>query len=276
MMLIDGILQRCGVDRDTDLTESALLAVWTRSASPAPLDCSGRSFAWRAESRGNDRSGRPLPRTPTAFIPACSANPWFGQERFSRSSHVPPIAGAKAACPVPAFRVSPLAMTREPDHRGRHSAGLPIYVAYGGLLSTARPAQVGLAARDSPSAVFLMALRLHGFQTDRSKWRQNCANVLLESARAAVWGARPDECAGEQPTDHGSAGPPELNDLGAFDGGEMMRVIPPKTSGFLWGNLFAAPAERSLPGDHRRAQHYGTAMRARRARPFPLAGSPGC
>lgn len=238
-MTIDGYCT-LGVDREYDLTESALLKALDGAgvdrAVIAPVD---RRLAV-SNREGNDFILKAAAGRPDRFIPACSANPWYGAaavEELRRAVQK----GARLLVLHPSVQgylandelVWPLLDAAGPEK-------LPVYV-HTGPPGAATPWQVVDLADRYPAIDFIMGhCGATDFWNDVVDAGKAAPNVYLESSlarpfslvgRLSVVGMRKGVM--------GSFAP--INEL-TFEWEQMRRVLPPEA----WGDVCGGNLRRLL------------------------------
>ncbi len=235
-----------GVDREYDLTESALLqamdAAGVDRAVIAPVDrClavnnrEGNDFVLRAATGHCDR-----------FIPSCCVNPWYGDkavEELARSLQ----AGARILVLHPfvqGYQANDELLWPVLDALA--GKGVPVYV-HTGAPGNSTPWQVVDLAERYPAVDFIMGhCGATDFWNDVIPAGGAAGNVYLESslARPFVFANYAQEL-GEHKCIMGSYAP--LNEL-AFEWEQMREVLPPQRwPGIYGGNLSRLLAKGGAP-----------------------------
>jgi predicted TIM-barrel fold metal-dependent hydrolase len=234
-MIIDGYCT-LGVDREYDLTEAALLKAMDKSnvdrAIIAPVD---RYLAVN-NREGNDFIRKAASARPDRLIPACSANPWYGDaalEEIRRAAE----AGARLLVLHPAVQgylandelVWPLLDVAV-------ALKIPVYI-HTGPPGAASPWQVVDLADRYPALDFIMGhCGATDFWNDVVDAGKAAPNVYLESSLARPFSLVGRlSIAGMHKGIMGSFAP--INEL-TFEWEQMRRVLPPEAvEGVCGGNL---------------------------------------
>ncbi len=235
-MTIDGYCT-LGEDREYDLDEAGLLAAMDRAgverAVIAPVE---RLLAVR-NREGNDQMLRAAAAHPDRFIPACTVNPWYGDDGLTELRRAV-AAGARLLVLHPAVQgflandelVWPLV-------EAAAAAQVPVYV-HTGPPGAASPWQaVDLAERFPEADVIVGHSGATDFWNDAGPAARGRPNVYLEAslARPFVFVAHL-EIAGYDRGIMGSAAP--LDDL-EFEWEQMRQALPVAARDAVCGGTLA-------------------------------------
>ncbi len=222
-MTIDGYCT-LGVDREYDLTETSLLLAMDNAGVERAVIAPPDRFLAVNNREGNDNMARSANAHRGRFIPACTANPWYGESAIEGLKRAigegarvlvlhPQVQGFLANDDL-AFPLLHLAAAEK----------IPIYI-HTGPPGSATPWQVVDLAERYASADFIMGhCGATDFWNDVVDAARAAENVYLESSLARPFHfAHYMSAAGKQKGIIGSWAP--LNDLG-FEWSQMRKFLP--------------------------------------------------
>jgi len=234
-----------GVDREYDLVAERLLDEMDKAAVDravvAPID---RNLTVR-NREGNDYILEAAAKHPRRFIPACSVNPWFGDEAIQEMRRA--IASGSRM-----LVLHPLVQGFVADDElvfpiiGEASAErIPIYI-HTGPPGNATPWQVAGLSRRFPAADFIMGhCGATDFWNDVVAAVRSVENCSIEASLARPFGfASFVEQLGEAKGVMGSFAP--LNDL-VLEWEQMRQVLPPERFPGVYGGNLARLLEKRAP-----------------------------
>jgi len=231
-----------GVDREFNLTESALLEAMDRAgvdwAVIAPTD---RMFA--VENREANESIRAASlRHRKRFIPSCSVNPWFGTAAVAELERalgegarvflLHPFVQGFLANDELIFPLLDLLQTRK----------IPVYI-HTGQPGNSTPFQVVDLAERYPSVDFIIGhCGATDFWNDAIEAGSSAANIYLDASFSRPFHfARYIESLGKKKGIMGSAAP--LNDL-VFEWEQIRKYLPVETHDDLFGGNLLSLLEK--------------------------------
>lgn len=246
-MTIDGYCT-LGVDREYDLTESALLrAMDAAGVERAVISSPDRCLA--VDNRdGNEIVRRAVAAHKDRFIGACSANPWFGESAISeiRRAH---DAGARMLVlhpQVQGYQANDELVFPLLDEASRQN--IPVYV-HTGPPGNSTPWQVVDLAERYSSLDFIMGhCGATDFWNDVVNAGSQCENIYLESSLARPFHfAHYMEKVGKHKGIMGSWAP--INDLG-FEWEQMRKFTSTDVFNEISGNNLERLLNKRRPLDY--------------------------
>lgn len=214
-----------GVDREYDLTESALLkAMDTAHVARAVIAPADRRISVH-NRQGNDRILKAAAAHPDRFIPTCAVNPWYGDEAIAEL-HRAIGAGARMLVLHPTLQGFGFGDDLpNPLIKAATSLHIPIYV-HTGTYHFGTPTQLALAAKRFSDATFIMGhCGSTDFKVDALEVARQFDNIFPEVSLARpFFAADAVKSLGDERVIMGSGAP--LNDL-VFEWDEMRKVLPP-------------------------------------------------
>lgn len=241
-MTIDGYCT-LGVDREYDLTETALLNALDRARVERAVIAPPDRFLAVYNREGNENMRRAAQAHPDRFISTCSVNPWYAGaaiEEFRRA-----VAGGARVLVLHPF-VQGFSANDElvfPLLEAAAEEKIPVYV-HTGPPGNSTPWQIVDLAERFPALDFIMGhCGATDFWNDVPDAARAAGNIYLESSMARPFNfARLMEAVGKEKGILGSWAP--LNDLG-FEWDQVRKFLPPEVFNEICGpNLARLLAKR--------------------------------
>jgi len=227
-----------GIDREYNLTESALLSAMDKAGVERAVIAPPDRFLTALYREGNESIRKIAATHRTRFIPACSVNPWFGKQAIEELRRALGEGGRVAVLHpfVQGFLANDELTFPFVEEAGR--AKVPVYV-HTGPPGNSTPWKVVDLSERFPDVDFIMGhCGATDFWNDVIPALKSSRNVYGESSLARPFNfASYVEAVGSKRGVHGSFAP--INDFG-FEWEQMQKFLPPAFHADVFGNNLQA------------------------------------